>query len=154
MDDGLADWGLGGISNMWGPKCRTKSSHLLPQLPSCSEPPEQHHSRQWPHRPSRYSLASEPLPPRCRGRYWVFVPQCCDPDSANLHSVHSWVSSSLLETSQGRPVLQLWLNLRAWLQSLQWRNTKRMDWLPSSPEPVVTVGIFALVLTGTACSAL
>lgn len=126
MDGGLTDWGLGGIS-----KCRSRSPHLP----------------QWP---SRYSLASKSC---CCVRCWVFVSQCCDPDSANLCSIHPWVSGSPLETSQGHPVPELWVNPCAWLQSLQGRNRKRTDWSAASPEPVVTAGIFVLLLAGTACSA-
>lgn len=87
-------------------ECRTRSFHLLPRATWAA-----------PRLAATLLTGSYSLT-KC----WVFVPHCCDPDSANLHPTHPGVSGSPLETWQGRPASQLWLNLHACLPALLGRT--------------------------------
>lgn len=112
MDEGGADWGLSGISTgegwVWD-KVLPPAAQSQLSTPQLAEPPLS----------SRHSLT------KC----WVFVPLCCDPDPQSCVQPTLECQAPLLETRQGRPVSQLWLNLHACLLALPGRNIKSMDWL-------------------------
>lgn len=98
MDEGGADWGLSGISTgegcVWD-KVLPPAAQSQLSTPQLAEPPLS----------SRHSFT------KC----WVFVPLCCDPDPQSCVQPTLECQAPPLETRQGRPVSQLWLNLHAWL---------------------------------------